>query len=419
MSLTIIPRTEVGEYKKIPFKTKGINFPKFEAFKIMFVIEGTNQELALWYSKFKWWQHKFYNKKTVQFMGMQGEFSSPSPDFPQGRPHIQGAIIMKRGRKISSIAILKMFQPEKLEQVQLQIGYGLGSDIIHYISKPHDLCDCKHCTKARLCKPNWAPYIMSGIAPVGQGNKFAQLKMDVQSGAKRGQIIENHMGLYLRYGNNIDKIIEHYQLKNKMESCQNPMQAWDPKIWMIIEAAKTFLPKKKRTVVWIWSYKLKTCKTSYIHWLIWLHGFSCIPDVWSFKDIISMYRNENLLTFNFPKHTDWESDETKRKLTLIERMDDGYFMATGKYQGKRAIMDSHIIVTANNPPPECWAPDDPDTRVTVIHLDPPAKRIMKLNQPRPKKKRKISPPETNYYDPEYYKIIRDQPALRIDNLRLD
>lgn len=372
--LTIIPRSTVGEpaVKPPKIKTKGLAFGKFTTRKIMFVIEGTEKELALQYSKFKWWQHTFYrNIKNVEYMGMQGEFAAPSEKFPKGRPHLQCCVIAKHSKLIGTVALLKQLQPLIPAGLQCEKGKASIAKIIHYTSKPHDGCDCDHCVKARLCKPNWGEYIESGMRPVGQGKKFAMLEADLKSGATRDSIIDDYMQMYLRYGNNIEKLITHFRQKAKFAAAQNPMQPWDPEMWMILEAARSFLPKPRRTIVWIWSKKLRTNKTTFLQWLTWLHNFNAISEIWSWPNMVMMYRDQRLLTYNFPKMTDWESKETKRALCFLERLDDGGFCCTGKYQGGADIIaNSHIYVTANAPPPLCWEPSDPDTRVRTICLDP-------------------------------------------------
>lgn len=387
-SLTLI-HNKVMPYTPAPkISTKGINFPKFSASSIMFCVDGPPEFLFLTIKKFQWWQHQFYSKiKNVKCMVIQGEYAE------NGRPHLQCFIQAKRPRQITSLAIYKMIQP--------LVDHGLQctkckspKDAWHYCTKPHDGCDCEHCVKARLCKPNWFPPVCSGEAPVGQGKKFARMIKDIQKGATTNELFDEYAGLICRYPAGFDKIVRHYksrEAKAKFIRYNTPKFTLKP--WEMMITTKLFLPKGPREIHWAWSKSLATGKSTFLTWLAC--QFDVLPQIFSYKDLVSMYKGEQVLTFNFSlNYPHFEEDgitpttQYKRALELIENVDDGGCKASGKYAGTKVWMKPHIVVCANVPPPARWI-DPKEGRVIEYCLDP-KKQV--VDQPAPLFVKKFSGP---------------------------
>jgi len=348
---------------KVPKRPK--SFPDFRVNAVMFVAWGKTGMQLLY--NVKKYQHTFFKFKGFKYFIGQGEYDE------KGQIHAQCLLQMQRGFQIRASALWKLCQPHCPEA--LQVVKSVSPILaMHYCSKPHCGCDCEQCQKERSHKLKWCQPISVGDPPTGQGKKFGAMEKSIKAGANLGDVIEDYGALYMRYHGGIEKIIKHYKFKAKVANTPNPMREFDPKHWMIIEAARSFLPKPKREIVWVWSYKLNTCKSSFMEWLIYIHNYQVICDMASFKDICMVYDEETFFYMNFARFTDWSDAETGRKLKLLERLDDGGFSRSGKYGGSKNIMNMKIYVTANRPPPECWMPQDPDTRCRCICLDPPKKR---------------------------------------------
>lgn len=392
--------TKEGVLARLPtqkFRTKGLNFPKFTGNSVMFCLNcvpGDVKPLGLNWGALKWLQHEFYAKlKNVKYFCMSGEYSAP-PDpsaegyehapwhdvYPEGRPHLQGFIQMKRGKNISSLSLLRLFQPSDPALLQIVKARDSATKCVHYVSKPHDGCDCDHCAKARRCKPNWANFIGSGTPPAGQGRKFVQMCTDIKAGASRNDIYDKYTGLVCRYTQGVGHLIKHYQDRAAIQQMKDDVPNIQLRPWQVKLIPQLYCPRTHRRIWWIYSYKLNTGKTMFMKYLTKI-GFSRLKDVYSRKDIISMYDGEDIIHFNFGVNYDHESDSYKRLLDVMENLSDGDIACSGKYGGRRTAINAHVVVTANVPPPARWL-DVEESRCldSTICLDPPSyKRKLEVN----------------------------------------
>lgn len=396
--IQVIPKCQVLARLPLPkMKTKGINYPKFTANSVMFCIDcepGNHKSLAFVWAALKWLQHEYYSKiKNVKCFCLQGEYSAP-PDpkaegfipalwhevYPEGRPHIQGFIQMKRGSKLSSLALLKLIQPSKNCLLQIVKARASAVKCVHYCSKPEDGCDCDDCLKARRCKPNWAPFILSGTAPAGQGRKFVQMCEDIKSGASRNDIYDNYTGLTCRYMNNINGLINHYHDRAAIKEMHAEVPNIQLRPWELKLIPQLWCPRVHRQIWWIYSYKLNTGKTIFMQYLGKI-GFDVLKNVYSYKDLVSMFDHEQIIHFNFGIEYDHNSDSHKRLLTTIEDLSDGGIACSGKYGGRKTAIRSHVVVTANVPPPARWMNlEESRCLDSCICLDPPGyKRKLEMN----------------------------------------
>lgn len=395
MSLVIYSKEQALIFSKIKVKTKGVNLPKLKANSVMFSIEGPDGPdkipfLSSRYCAFKWLQHEFYGKvKNVKYLILQGEFSEPSDNYPTGRAHLQCYLQMKRGTKISAMAVYKLFALESAAQLQIIKAFS-PVDAAHYCSKPHNGCDCEHCHKARKCTPNWAPWIHAGDPPTGQGKKFDRLITMIQQGSGKNTIYDQFGGLVCRYSSGINGYLNHYRERRMQDNYRCPQIELQP--WMTRILFQLWLPRPPRFGIWIWSNKKNTYKTCFaVHWLA--YHFRILRNIWNRKDFINMWsqKDYHLGIFNFPKNTDPYSEDYQRKLTILEDLIDGGRMDTGKYNGASIDMQGYIIITANVPPPAEWTGKDGHLKM-VINTDPVEK--MEVDAPAPifGNKRKLSNP---------------------------
>lgn len=384
--------TKEGVITRLPtekFKTKGLKFPKFQGTALMFCLNcvpGNVRPLALQWSALRWLQHEFYSKiKNVKYFCMSGEYSQP-PDpnaegyehapwhdtYPEGRPHIQGFIQAVRGKKISSTSLLKLFQPSDPSLLQVVKARDSPTKCVHYVSKPHDGCDCAHCNKARRSKPNWAKFIGSGTAPAGQGRKFVQMCTDIKAGVSRNDIYDKYTGLVCRYTQGVGHLIKHYQDRAAIEQMKKEVPNILLRPWQVKLIPQLFCPRIHRRIWWIYSYKLHTGKTIFMQYLTKI-GFNVLTNVFSYKDLISMWDHQHIIHFNFGKNHDHTSESHQKLLTTIEDLSDGGIKCCGKYNGRTTAILAHIVVTANVPPPAHWFDETDDGSRCIdstICLDP-------------------------------------------------
>lgn len=344
-------------------------FPRFESSSFMFVVWSDVTRMTSLLEKMRVEQHTFW-KTAPHFKCslVQGEFS------PENKPHLQGVVQFKN--KTQTTALYKIFAPYLPNSFGLQVAKtGKLKAAWHYCAKPHNGCDCEHCEKARKCKENWAPPVQCGEAPVGQGKKFEKFRKAMEKNPTKKVMIEGHLDLYCRYGNNMEKVMEYYQEKQTIESYRVKPEALEKlsnyQLGLCInEAYNTPHEVNPRDIFWLWSRKLGTGKTLMMSFIKYLVGIDkCMDGMKSYRHCMNAYNNERVVHFNFANGEEPE----QRDLNLIENMDDGGFRQPPMYRSKKKVVRCKVYVTANVPPPPHWCADrGTEARISSnICLDPP------------------------------------------------
>lgn len=106
-------------------------------------------------------------------------------------------------------------------------------------------------------------------------------------------------------------------------------------------------PPTHRTIVWIWSEKSGTGKTSFMQHVA--AEMAVLPASWRVVDWLHSYSAEQVIWFNIPR------DEADPKMisvmaACLEKASDHGVCLSGKYQSCRKVLKSWVVVTANVPP---------------------------------------------------------------------
>lgn len=337
-------------------------FPRWNAHCIMFALYGSPEKLAMIMELSRKLQHTLFKSKNFKYYIMQGEFTD------KGDPHIQGMIQYLRGGKCSTTTLYKLFQPELHTQLQCEKCRS-PIDAVHYCSKPHESCNCKHCDKARApdVKPNWYAPIICGVAPKGRGNgRFDKLRTSLRDDPTQRNVMNNHFGMFIRYSGAVTQARKYFRKEKGLRELQRPNI--DPLPWetnMMIQMYN-WNTKDRRNIVWVHSTKLNSGKTTGIEWVLYYWGmqnvFRGMPSI---KHIVANYDGEDVIWFNFPK----KYVITDEDLDNMESCADGGMMQAPMYGSDKNFVNAHIIVTANVPPPKMWT--GPDGRIRLeVDLNP-------------------------------------------------
>lgn len=338
-------------------------FPRFEAKSIMFVILSTIELMEALYEAMRGMQQEFWaDIKSFQGSMCQGEFSKT------GMAHLQGVVNFKT--TVKSTALFNKFAP------YLQVAFGLQvekansrKDAWHYCSKPHNMCSCHNCEKARKCKPNWTLPAICGNEPVGRGQKFVEFERAIKVNPTKKVMIEEFGSLYCRYSKGMNDIRQYYQFKKA--AAEYKVRGLDfldcYQLAESINVAYNSDPSRNRDITWIWSSRLNTGKTVMANFMKMLIGFDkCIDGIKSLKHYITAYEGEVFTHFNFEKKGPPSADALK----VIESCDDGGFRQGAMYKAPKKVIATKVVVTANHPPPYMWI-DPAQKRVCrEIRLDP-------------------------------------------------
>lgn len=354
---TYIPRVSRRGKEKIPE-----SWPDWRSKAIQYVLWGPPAIIKNVYSIMRMKQQEFWSKIKV-FKGhlCQGEFSEPEKG---SKPHIQGVIYGKSS--ITSKQMWYVLHHYMIRPDALQITpCNSLKDAWHYCSKPHNMCECDNCKKCRLCKPNWADVIWSGVEPVGRGkNRFKAFEDAMKIKPSKKIMFEEFGNLYSRYGNNINNIRKYYH--SKMQMCnyrvEHQIAAITP-FQMALVIQQVYCPPKpyhfNRNISWWWSYTIGTGKTAMADFMKYLVGLDdCINAMDSIKHTINTYTDEKFVFFNAPKGMRENSKEFRIFCCNIENLDDGGFRQAAMYESDKKVIRCKVVVTANLPPPVCWQNPD-------------------------------------------------------------
>lgn len=133
-----------------------------------------------------------------------------------------------------------------------------------------------------------------------------------------------------------------------------------------------------RRIYWIWSRESGTGKTTFVNYL----ADKAFPDQvrqlpWKWVDAIYSYKGERIITFNLPRDfiaaaqmsapglRSNREDILRAYMSILERFSDIGYHDSGKYDSCQKIVNAHVIVTANEPPPYEMLP----YRFVEVHID--------------------------------------------------
>lgn len=113
-------------------------------------------------------------------------------------PHLQGYVQLPRKGRLGGLKTL-------IPRAHLQIRAGTHDQAVHYCSKPHEGCDCKHCVSARGL-PNDGRAI--GASPVvlgtptggaGQRNDLLDVRDALDGGMAMADVAHDFFGAFCRH----------------------------------------------------------------------------------------------------------------------------------------------------------------------------------------------------------------------------
>lgn len=127
--------------------------------------------------------------------------------------------------------------------------------------------------------------------------------------------------------------------------------------------------RQMRRIFWIWSERSSTGKSTFVQYLA-DHPFRgrVLVAPWDLRSLLFMYEDHHIIALNMPRDVHEEFMVDRSYLATLERISDGGWMPSPKYQSRMKHVHAHIIVTANVPPPYERLP----YRIFEVALDPGA-----------------------------------------------
>lgn len=119
-----------------------------------------------------------------------------------GTVHLQGVMVLRSGCTLTALK-------RRIPGAHLEEMSGTLDQAIHYSSKPHDGCVCKHCVAARLLPDDGvvAGPFSFGEKPAVQGKRtdIDNAMEMIRAGKREREIAETEPGVWLRYNRSLEK----------------------------------------------------------------------------------------------------------------------------------------------------------------------------------------------------------------------
>nr|QKV51259.1 putative replication associated protein [Crucivirus sp.] len=152
---------------------------------------------------------------------------------------------------------------------------------------------------------------------------------------------------YMRYTNGITA---YHQIHNKFVE-PDPgitLRPWQEAVCQLID-----LGFKKRQILWIWSQKSGTGKSTMRDYIQFKYGnIRAMDGVWNMTELLYLYKKHDIIVFDLPRKTPLNDS----RQAILENLSDGGTRTSTKYQTVQKLLRAVIIVFANIPPPEADMP---------------------------------------------------------------
>lgn len=311
----------------------------------MYDEENTKKESKYWCFTInnpekKHWEllQKLYESGIIEYMIINYE------EGEEGTPHIQGYVCFFTKRKA---------KPVRADIPNAFCGTRITSyhdDCVHYHSKPHPNCDCKHCQKIKDglgCRLD-GPYVFGDdkYIPryIGQRSDLNEVVECLKKGEEYDDVEMKYIPQFARYSNYFKEINNKIQTnkfieEDKKEKIEIGLSTWQEKGLELIGMLQP------RQILWIVGIDGQEGKSHFAAYLESVHGAFLTENMKS-VDQNNMYKKQKLCVFDFVR----ENDE-KISYKQLESYSNGRTKNT-KYQTyNNYVKDPKVVVFSN------WFPE--------------------------------------------------------------
>lgn len=173
---------------------------------------------------------------------------------------------------------------------------------------------------------------------------------------------DNYIEIYDRHHRAFTAIMDELSLRRVPQGSPIELRPWQELLLRHLRDEPL-----TRRIFWVWSEASGTGKTTFVDYLV-REGMrdAVLVGTWSYRDTLYAYRpgEHRVVAFNVPRDT--HGDKMEGYLALLERMSDHGAQLSTKYASTMKYVASHVLVTANIPPPYHALPQ----RIVEVRLDP-------------------------------------------------
>lgn len=156
-----------------------------------------------------------------------------------------------------------------------------------------------------------------------------------------------------RYPNWVNQVYNNYQY-DLLKVPDYQLYKWQDELLSFLIKTKP----KTRSIIWVWSPESNTGKTTFFTEVVvaYLKQSYLRVDGLSYKDILCAYQ-PHIKVIHLNLSRDPEPGQDKILSSMLEKLSDLGPQFSGKYGSTNKIVNAHICVTANVPPPAHMLPE--------------------------------------------------------------
>jgi len=253
--------------------------------------------------------------------------------------HIQGYVEFTRTMRLKKIK--ELFNDDSMH---LEMRQGTREQARNYCRKQES---------------RWAEPIEFGTWEITPGKRLdlAMAREIINKKRKRDELYQDP---------ELDQVMTKYPkwaetvLETKKEEIKVEIELYP---WQIEVLGLLDGPPVDRRIIWIWSAKSKTGKTTFFNYCC--SKKDILPANGKFSDILYAYDKNEVIWFDYTRaQQGYESYDSLEKFS-----NHSYHLST-KFRCVKKFVRAHVVVTANHPPDETRLPD----RFVVYNIDPPTQQ---------------------------------------------
>lgn len=268
----------------------------------------------------------------------------------EGKLHFQGYVEFIKPQPFKSLKA-------KFPTIHLESRKGTAMDNYIYCTKTESR------EQGPFIKGKWDDVQKKKKQGARNDLQITPLIDDIKLGLSHKELSIKYYNIFMKYNKAFNDYYEMFKPARGPE-IKLQLYGWQIDMMQIFNA-----PPKHRQIIWIWSKASETGKTIFKQYC---QQFFHVLDInnFVFKDIIHVYNDEPIIWINLPRGDILDLT----KINVLEKLSDGGYCQSTKYQGSRKYINSHIVITSNSEPPYDLLPkrilgvcvDKPDVLPDVI-----------------------------------------------------
>ena len=223
-------------------------------------------------------------------------------------------------------------------------------------------CKVKYCTNDQQ-KINYRQYCINDTKPDGKSkNPIGPFQEKGEWGIKMGErndLIRARDAIYslkrksdMLSNDDILPVLAKYPRFCDFAYSNRPKQPDEINItlrsWQTYVLDMLETPIMKRRIIWIWSHRSNTGKSTFIDYL--KTKKHVLPHAKK-ADLLYAFDGHDIISFDISRSNEEEKDYLKYTYSFIEQLSNQTTHLSGKFHSEVKLIKAHIIVTSNDPPP--------------------------------------------------------------------